>query len=45
VPLSKGRLYICELKKLLDLTSRLSEVSRREIWGFFAGKSQIIAVK
>ena len=23
---------------------RLSEVSRSEIWGFFAGKSQIIAV-
>ena len=28
----------------LQLTSRLSEVSRSEIWGFFAGKSQIIAV-
>ncbi|HLC54414.1 MAG TPA: hypothetical protein VJK07_02170, partial [Candidatus Nanoarchaeia archaeon] len=26
-------------------TSRLSEVSQSEIWGFFAGKSQIIAVK
>jgi len=25
-------------------TSRLREVSRSEIWGFFAGKSQIIAV-
>jgi len=24
---------------------RLSEVSRSEIWGFFAGKSQIIAVR
>lgn len=24
---------------------RLSEVSRSEIWGFFAGKSQIIAVQ
>ncbi|PJC24383.1 hypothetical protein CO057_03105 [Candidatus Uhrbacteria bacterium CG_4_9_14_0_2_um_filter_41_50] len=29
---------------LLRTTSRLSEVSRSEIWGFFAGKSQIIAV-
>jgi len=28
----------------LNITSRLSEVSRSEIWGFFAGKSQIIAV-
>ena len=28
----------------LKLTSRLSEVSRSEIWGFFAGKSQISAV-
>jgi hypothetical protein len=31
--------------KRLYLTSRLSEVSQSEIWGFFAGKSQIIAVK
>jgi len=29
---------------LFNTTSGLSEVSHSEIWGFFAGKSQIIAV-